>query len=51
MSINYDWYQNPQKTEEGEEVKLIPIFTTMAPPLPPNCVVTFKNHPRLPRAM
>ena len=24
MSINYDWYQNPQKTEEGEEVKLHP---------------------------
>ena len=24
MSINYDWYQNPQKTAEGEEVRLHP---------------------------
>ena len=24
MAINYDWYQNPQKTAEGEAVKLHP---------------------------
>ena len=43
MAINYDWYQNPQKTEEGEEVKLIPVFTTMAPPLPPKLRINIRK--------